>query len=199
MKSILVVDDSPQIRDGLDALLTPEGYEIITAEDGEKGLEAARQRPFDLIIADANMDVAAQISKAENLLAQGVDVLVLTPVDAKAMGPVVRQAKEAGVKVITESNPVPGSDTYVGIDNEASGYKAGAWFAQYAKDNGIDPRILIIGFPNFEDCRQRVAGFKRGVEESGVAYRVVQEVDSQGLKEKAFKLANDLSRFGCCV
>jgi len=145
----------------------------------------------DLIIADANMDVAAQISKAENLLAQGVDVLVLTPVDAKAMGPVVRQAKEVGVKVITESNPVPGSDTYVGIDNEASGYKAGAWFAQYAKDNSIDPRILIIGFPNFEDCRQRVNGFKRGLEESGVAYRVVQEVDSQGLKEKAFKVAQD--------
>ena len=145
----------------------------------------------DLIIADANMDVAAPISKAENLLAQGVDVLVLTPVDAKAMGPIVRQAKQAGVKVITESNPVSGSDTYVGIDNEASGYKAGAWFAQYARDNGIDPRILIIGFPNFEDCRQRVNGFKRGLEESGVAYQVVQEVDSQGLKEKAFKVAQD--------
>ncbi|MGB1893225.1 MAG: sugar ABC transporter substrate-binding protein, partial [Candidatus Latescibacterota bacterium] len=130
----------------------------------------AENSDVDLIIADANMDVAAQISKAENLLAQGVDVLVLTPVDAKAMGPVVRQAKDAGVKVITESNPVPGSDTYVGIDNEASGYKAGAWFAQHAKDNGIDPRILIIGFPNFEDCRQRVAGFKRGLEESGIAY-----------------------------
>ena len=55
MKSILVVDDSPQIRDGLDALLTPEGYEIVTAEDGEEGLEAAKQRPFDLIIADVNM------------------------------------------------------------------------------------------------------------------------------------------------
>lgn len=151
----------------------------------------AENSDVDLIIADANMDVAAQISKAENLLAQGVDVLVLTPVDAKAMGPVVRQAKDAGVKVITESNPVPGSDTYVGIDNEASGYKAGAWFAQHAKDNGIDPRILIIGFPNFEDCRQRVAGFKRGLEESGIAYQVVQEVDSQGLKEKAFKVAQD--------
>lgn len=151
----------------------------------------AQNAGVDLIIADANMDVAAQISKAENLLAQGVDVLVLTPVDAKAMGPVVRQAKEAGVKVITESNPVPESDTYVGIDNEASGHKAGAWFAEYAKENDINARILIIGFPNFEDCRQRVAGFKRGLEESGLSYQIVQEVDSQGLKEKAFKVAQD--------
>jgi len=146
---------------------------------------------IDLIIADANMDVAAQISKAENLLAQGVDVLVLTPVDAKAMGPVVRQAKAAGVAVITESNPVPGSDTYVGIDNEASGFKAGQWFAQYAKEQNIAPKILVIGFPNFEDCRQRVDGFKRGMESGGIAYEIVQEVDSQGMKEKAFKVAQD--------
>lgn len=55
MKSILVVDDSPQIRDGLNALLASEGYEIVTAGDGEEGLEAAKQRPFDLIIADINM------------------------------------------------------------------------------------------------------------------------------------------------
>ncbi len=151
----------------------------------------AATQGVDLVIADANMDVAAQISKAENLLAQGVDVLVLTPVDAKAMGPVVQQAKAAGVKVITESNPVPGSDTYVGIDNEASGYKAGKWFAQYASDRGLNPRILVIGFPNFEDCRQRVAGFKRGLAESGIDYAIVQEVDSQGLKEKAFKVAQD--------
>lgn len=151
----------------------------------------AADQGVDLVIADANMDVAAQISKAENLLAQGVEVLVLTPVDAKAMGPVVQQAKAAGVKVITESNPVPGSDTYVGIDNEASGYKAGTWFAQYASENDLDPRILVIGFPNFEDCRQRVAGFKRGLAESGIDYSIVQEVDGQGLKEKAFKVAQD--------
>ena len=151
----------------------------------------ADAKGIDLIIADANMDVAAQISKAENLLAQGVDVLILTPVDAKAMGPVVRQAKAAGVAVITESNPVPGSDTYVGIDNEASGFKAGQWFAQYAKEQGIEPKILILGFPNFEDCRQRVDGFKRGMQTGGIGYDIVQEVDSQGMKEKAFKAAQD--------
>ena len=151
----------------------------------------AKKMGVDLIIADANMDVAAQISKAENLLAQGIDVLVLTPVDAKAMGNVVKQAKESGVRVITESNPVPGSDTYVGIDNEASGHKAGKWFAEYANTHGVVPKILIIGFPNFDDCRKRVDGFKRGLFESDISYEIVQEVDGQGLKEKAFKVAQD--------
>lgn len=157
--------------------------------------KAARQRAaelgVDLVIADANLDVAAQISKAENLIAQGVKVLVLTPVDTKALGALVRQAKEAGLWVITESNPVPGSDTYVGIDNRESGKKAGQWFAQYARTHGMDPKILIIGFPNFEDCRLRVEGFKAALAESGVPHQIAQEVDGQGLKEKAFKAAQD--------
>ena len=68
----------------------------------------AAELDVELIVADANLDVAAQISKAENLLAQGVQVLILSPVDAKAMGPIVRQAKAAGVHVITEANPVSG-------------------------------------------------------------------------------------------
>ncbi len=156
---------------------------------------AARQRAtelgVDLVIADANLDVAAQISKAENLIAQGVKVLILTPVDAKALGALVRQAKEAGLYVITESNPVPGSDTYVGIDNKESGKKAGRWYAEYAKDREISPQILIIGLPNFEDCRLRVEGFKEALAESGIAYTIAQEVDGQGLKEKAFKAAQD--------
>jgi ribose transport system substrate-binding protein len=145
----------------------------------------------DLVIADANMDVAAQISKAENLMAQGVDILILTPVDAKAMGAVVRQAKAAGIGVITESNPVAGADTYVGIDNRESGKKAGLWFAGYAREQGISPRVLIIGLPNFEDCRLRVDGFKAGLDAAELEYTVVQEVDGQGLKEKALRVAQD--------
>ena len=157
-----------------------------------KAAEArAAEMGGELVIADANMDVAAQISKAENLSAQGVDVLVLTPVDAKAMGSIVRQAKAEGIGVITESNPVKGADTYVGIDNKASGKKAGVWFVEYARERGIEPKVLTVGLPNFEDCRLRVEGFKEGLEEGKLAYEIVQEVDGQGLKEKALKAAQD--------
>jgi len=151
----------------------------------------AKEIDVDLIVADANLDVAAQVSKAENLLAQGVDVLILSPVDAKAMGPIVRQAREAGVNVFTESNPVPEADTYVGINNYTGGFKAGKWFVEYASAKGIEPRILVVGLPNFDDCRQRVDGFKDALAESDLDYKIVQEVDGQGLKEKAFKVAQD--------
>ena len=55
----------------------------------------------------------------------------------------------------------------------------------------MESKILIIGLPNFEDCRQRVDGFKEGLSESGLDYDIVQEVDGQGLKERALKVAQD--------
>ena len=151
--------------------------------------ERAAELGVDLVIADANLDVAAQISKAENLIAQGVDVLVLTPVDARALGELVRQAREEGILVITESSPVAGSDTYVGIDDKQSGKKAARWFVEYARVRDIDPKILIVGHPVFETSRRRAEGFKEALAESGLEYEIKQEIDGQGLKEKAFQSA----------
>ena len=50
------------------------------AAGGRPAEVRAAELGVDLLIADANLDVAAQISKAENFMAQQVDVLVLTPV-----------------------------------------------------------------------------------------------------------------------
>lgn len=151
----------------------------------------AEELGVDLRIADADNNISAQISAAENMIAQGVDVLVLTPVDANALIPVVRQAQRAGIPVITESNVVTGAVTYVGIDNKASGKKAGEWYVEYAKANNIDPRVLIVGLPAFEDCRLRVEGFKEALAESGIAYQIKAEVDGQGLKEQALTVSEN--------
>ena len=45
--SILVIDDEEIMREILEALLTPEGYEVRIASDGVEGLELARTMPFD--------------------------------------------------------------------------------------------------------------------------------------------------------
>lgn len=167
--------------------MSHEWYQNICAAAEARASELG----VDLVIADANLDIAAQISKAENMIAQGVDVLALTPVDAKALGVVIEQARAQGIRVLTESNPAVGAETYVGIDNRAAGRKAGDWFVEHAAATGIDPKILLVGFPNFEDCRQRVDGFVSALDEAGLSGAVVQEVDGQGLKEKAFKVAQD--------
>ena len=52
MESILIIEDDPSILKGLEKNLKFEGYQVATAEDGEKGLELAVNSKPDLIILD---------------------------------------------------------------------------------------------------------------------------------------------------
>lgn len=54
---VLVVDDDPDIRDVLEALLEGEGFETVLANDGEQALEAIKKENPDLMILDLLMPV----------------------------------------------------------------------------------------------------------------------------------------------
>ncbi len=55
-RSVLVVDDDESIRESLRRLLSSDGYQITTAESGEEGLVALREKPgIQLVISDHNM------------------------------------------------------------------------------------------------------------------------------------------------
>jgi DNA-binding NtrC family response regulator len=53
--SILVVDDESEIREGLEALLTSENFDVTLAETGEAGLRQIEDHPFDLILLDVSL------------------------------------------------------------------------------------------------------------------------------------------------
>jgi two-component system response regulator ResD len=52
---ILVVDDDPRLLHIVAMYLGIEGYEVITAENGEDGLTKLQERPPDLVILDIMM------------------------------------------------------------------------------------------------------------------------------------------------
>lgn len=54
-RSILVVDDDPEMRALLVDVLRNEGYEVAEAKDGTDAVLALRARRFDLILMDKNM------------------------------------------------------------------------------------------------------------------------------------------------
>lgn len=55
MKKILVIEDTPAMRDLIVDTLTLENYECVAAEDGLSGIEAARKYHPDLVICDIHM------------------------------------------------------------------------------------------------------------------------------------------------
>ena len=66
-RSIVVIDDDPQVLEVIVDALTAFGADVRTANDGASGLTAATQQPCDLVIIDFAMpemdgaDVAAQL------------------------------------------------------------------------------------------------------------------------------------------
>ena len=55
MKKILVIEDEPEMRRNITTLLRFSHYEAIAAENGRKGIEAARRESPDLILCDVMM------------------------------------------------------------------------------------------------------------------------------------------------
>lgn len=55
MKRILVIEDEPEMRRNITALLRYHSYEPIAAENGRAGVEAARREMPDLILCDVMM------------------------------------------------------------------------------------------------------------------------------------------------
>ncbi len=54
-KSILVIDDEPNISRSLQFLMSQAGYDVSTVSDGEEALNAIKNAPPDLILLDVNV------------------------------------------------------------------------------------------------------------------------------------------------
>ena len=73
--SILVVDDEAEIREGLELLLSSEGYAVTCAETAAAGLTRLEERPFDLVLLDVSLpdrnglDLLQEIHRRDPLLA----------------------------------------------------------------------------------------------------------------------------------
>ena len=55
MAHVLVIDDSRDILELMEAALQGAGYSVAQAADGAKGVECQRARPADLVITDIRM------------------------------------------------------------------------------------------------------------------------------------------------
>jgi DNA-binding response OmpR family regulator len=51
-KTILLVDDDPEVRNAVKTILEAEGYRLLTAADGNTGLALAEREAPDLIVVD---------------------------------------------------------------------------------------------------------------------------------------------------
>ncbi|MEG0137213.1 D-xylose ABC transporter substrate-binding protein [Cetobacterium sp.] len=89
--------------------------DIFTAEANKLGA--------DVVAVSANGDSDKQMRDAENLISQGIDILVVIPNNGDVMGAIVDQAHQDGIKVLAYDRLLTNSDVdaYISFDNEKVG------------------------------------------------------------------------------
>ena len=78
-ETVLAVDDDPTMLELLEELLTPMGYQVLSAASGEEALEmmAAQERKIDLLLTDVMLPGIKGQDLAKQLLHNCPDVNVL--------------------------------------------------------------------------------------------------------------------------
>jgi signal transduction histidine kinase len=78
--TILLVDDERDIRESSQRLLTRKGYDVVTAEDGQRALDLLSKSPVDLILLDLKMPVMGgeEFLHAKGPLYPDIPVVVVT-------------------------------------------------------------------------------------------------------------------------
>lgn len=75
--SILLVDDEASVLYTLEAILKPEGYQIVRASSAEEAYQLFQLESFDLVITDLTMPGESGMTLLEKLIAVRPDILVI--------------------------------------------------------------------------------------------------------------------------
>ena len=91
-------------------LSLPTQREERWVRDKEVIEEYAKNKGVTVKVENADYDAVKQASQVENLISQGIDVLILVPIDSLAATAMVEKAHKAGIKVISYDGLVENSD-----------------------------------------------------------------------------------------
>ena len=89
--------------------------------------EGEKHADLELVVEDAQLDVAKQLNQVQNMVANGVDAIVVNPVDGAATPAMTKLATDAGIPLVYVNHPpaehaaMPAGTSFVGSNEIDSG------------------------------------------------------------------------------
>lgn len=121
-------------------------------------VKAAEAEGYKVIVQSADSDAQKQVGQAENVITQGVDAIVINPVDFNVAAQIAEMASAAGIPIASYNDLISGADqtAYIGRDARVGGQIAAkAIVAKVPKGN----YVLIGGDPGQTGATDMQAGF----------------------------------------
>ncbi|MBD9626950.1 substrate-binding domain-containing protein [Ensifer sp. ENS06] len=154
----------------------------------------AAEKGFKLVASQADGDAVKQMQQLEDMVAKGVDAVVMNAVDPVTTETAVKEAVESGLQIVFIDTEVPGvgANATFGADNEGIGRLAGEIMAKRVGPGPIKIGILE-GAPEDKFVGPaREKGFLSGLDAGGAKYEVVVRGQAKYAQDLAVPATEDM-------
>lgn len=155
--------------------------------------EAEKMGGVTVVVADGQLSAPKQIADIESAIVQGVDGIILSPVEADALAGVVKQAIEAGIAVVTVDRPVNGVPEVlanVAADNFKGAEAQGEAIIKAFPDGATI--VNLQGIPGDKTANDRNGGLHKVIDAAGDKYKFVAEQPGNFSRDKGLEVAENI-------
>ena len=163
---------------------------FINMAAGAEAHHLANNEQYELFINGIKneSDLAQQVNLVEQMMATGVNIIVLAPADSKGLLPVIKRAVAQGIIVVNIDNKFDSelltqmqlNIPFVGPDNREGAKIVGEHLATFLESG--DQVAIIGGIPSAFNAQERRAGFEDAMEASGIDVVSIQSGDWEQAK-----------------
>ena len=152
----------------------------------------------EIVVTDGQGDAGKQSADVDDLIARGIDVLLLTPLTADELTPAAERALAEGIPVVTMDRAVNAEVTqHIGADNALIGETAAQFIAGTVLGGEGGSIIEIQGVLGASATTDRHDAFVAWLEENAPDVEIVESQTGEYRREPALVFMNDmLQRFG---
>lgn len=180
-------DSGPQtFRVGFSGIDMKNPY-FITLENAAR--EVLEKKGYEMITKDPGTDPDLQAEQIKEMIEDGIDAIILSPVEWEKITPSLQDLKEAGVRIInvdTQVKEISYADAYIGSDNYNAGYICGQDLIEKCPEGG---KIAILECPTQNSINDRITGFEEAISKAKKGFEVVAREDTTGEFERALEEA----------
>ena len=154
--------------------------------NADLAVQAALHPELTLIFKDAQNDSLRQRAQVDELVAQGIDLLLISPKESAPLTAPIASVYARGIPVIVIDRRVDGDQytSFVGADNRRIGRAAGEWATRTLGGKG--KLVELEGLMTSSPARDRHQGFWEGVDrQKNPGIDVIFEADTAWLEPNA--------------
>jgi ribose transport system substrate-binding protein len=167
-----------------------------TMADGAKQYEKEHAGAFELIVNGIKdeRDLSRQVALIDEMIAQGINAIVIAPADSKALVSACKRARDAGITIVNIDNKLDDQVLadqgikipFVGPDNRAGARKVGDYLAKRLKPG--EEVVVLEGIRTAFNGQERRLGFEDAMKAASV--RIVDSQTAQWEMDQANRIAS---------